>query len=65
LRVDCQNIPFAVCGVAAVVVWQVMEYVETPEQVVIEAALVLRRGGVFLAGPFPSWSRSMEKHFTG
>jgi LmbE family N-acetylglucosaminyl deacetylase/SAM-dependent methyltransferase len=40
-------LPVAEQSVAAIVMWQVMEYVEQPEVLINEAARVLEQGGVF------------------
>jgi glycosyltransferase involved in cell wall biosynthesis/LmbE family N-acetylglucosaminyl deacetylase/SAM-dependent methyltransferase len=44
---DIRNLPFKRGSAAAVVAWQVLEYVEAPEQAVQEASRVLEPGGVF------------------
>ncbi len=44
---DAESLGIASGRLAAVTLWQVMEYVEHPEQVVAEAARVLEPGGVF------------------
>lgn len=44
---DAENLGIASARLAAVTLWQVMEYAEHPEQVVAEAARVLEPGGVF------------------
>lgn len=44
---DAGNLPLPDDGVAAVVAWQIMEYMEQPELVFAEAARVLEPGGVF------------------
>jgi SAM-dependent methyltransferase len=44
---EAERTPFAAGTADCVVAWQVMEYVEQPEQVFAEAARVLAAGGVF------------------
>jgi LmbE family N-acetylglucosaminyl deacetylase/SAM-dependent methyltransferase len=44
---DANALPMAEQSVAAVVMWQIMEYVEQPEVLIAEAARVLEPGGVF------------------
>jgi len=44
---DAAVLPLTAKSMAAVVVWQVLEYVDQPEAVVAEAARVLEPGGVF------------------
>lgn len=44
---DAGTLPLPDDGVAAVVAWQIMEYMEQPELVFAEAARVLEPGGVF------------------
>jgi glycosyltransferase involved in cell wall biosynthesis/LmbE family N-acetylglucosaminyl deacetylase len=44
---DICNLPFRRGAAAAVVAWQVLEYVEAPEQAFQEASRVLEPGGVF------------------
>ncbi len=46
-RADCQSLPLASSSAAAVVAWQIMEYVPEPQRVVAEASRVLEAGGVF------------------
>jgi glycosyltransferase involved in cell wall biosynthesis/LmbE family N-acetylglucosaminyl deacetylase len=48
LKADCQRLPLPPSRAAAVVAWQVMEYVERPAEVVAEAFRVLEPGGVFV-----------------
>jgi glycosyltransferase involved in cell wall biosynthesis/LmbE family N-acetylglucosaminyl deacetylase len=47
LQSDAAAIPLRSGSVAAVVAWQVFEYLERPEQAIAEAARVLEAGGVF------------------
>lgn len=47
LQGDVQHLPYQSEQVAAVLAWQVMEYVEWPANVIAEAARVLEPGGVF------------------
>jgi glycosyltransferase involved in cell wall biosynthesis/LmbE family N-acetylglucosaminyl deacetylase/SAM-dependent methyltransferase len=47
LRSDAASIPLQSRSVAAVVAWQVFEYLERPEQAISEAARVLEAGGGF------------------
>ncbi|MGH9875752.1 MAG: class I SAM-dependent methyltransferase, partial [Pyrinomonadaceae bacterium] len=44
---DAAALPVSDQSVAAVVIWQVMEYVEQPEALIAEAARVLETGGAF------------------
>jgi SAM-dependent methyltransferase len=44
---DVQKLPFASGNASAVIAWQVMEYVESPEEVIREAFRTLEPGGVF------------------
>jgi glycosyltransferase involved in cell wall biosynthesis/LmbE family N-acetylglucosaminyl deacetylase len=44
---DAVSLPVASSTNAAVVAWQLMEYVDRPEEVIAEAARVLEPGGVF------------------
>ena len=44
---DANALPVSEQSVAAVVIWQVMEYVEQPEVLIAEAARVLEPGGAF------------------
>ena len=47
VRGDIRSLPFRQGTAAAVVAWQVLEYVEAPEQAVQEASRVLESGGIF------------------
>jgi glycosyltransferase involved in cell wall biosynthesis/LmbE family N-acetylglucosaminyl deacetylase len=47
LQSDGSSLPFQSGSVAAVVAWQVFEYLECPEDAIAEAARVLEPGGVF------------------
>ncbi len=46
VRADASQLPFKPESAAAVVAWQVLEYVEEPERVFSEASRVLEAGGV-------------------
>ncbi|MBK9713253.1 MAG: glycosyltransferase [Kouleothrix sp.] len=46
-KADAQNLPYCSGQMAAVVAWQVMEYVGQPDKVIAEAERVLEPGGVF------------------
>jgi|GEM_PF-306840 len=47
LQADCQRLPFGAHRAAAVVAWQVLEYVEQPEHLFAEVARVIEPGGIF------------------
>jgi SAM-dependent methyltransferase len=47
LKSDAAALPLQIKSVAAVVAWQVFEYLEQPEKGIAEAARVLETGGVF------------------
>lgn len=47
IRADASSLPLSEKSMAAVVAWQVCEYVEQPELLVAEAARVVEPGGVF------------------
>jgi glycosyltransferase involved in cell wall biosynthesis/LmbE family N-acetylglucosaminyl deacetylase/SAM-dependent methyltransferase len=47
LNASCSHLPFQTACAGAAVAWQVMEYLEHPEALVVEAARVLEPGGVF------------------
>ncbi len=47
VRADASSLPVSKRSVAAVVAWQVFEYVEQPEFLVAEAARVVEPGGIF------------------
>ncbi len=47
VRADCCHLPVQSESVSAMILWQVLEYVERPENVFAEASRVLEPGGVF------------------